>query len=244
MPKALRLYHIVALSFLLSACGLLGGNPNPPPPPVLSPTNSGSPSVPTDTPQVEVGIPPIPASPTPPPPSGAVMATETPVPTPTPTTPLWSYQVQAGSPTYLPNLFHGNKDCNWMGDGGQVLGVDGKPVTDFLVVEVSGRIAGLPINELAGVNMAPDYGEGGFEITLANQPLGSTGALQIRLYDANLNPLSAPFTFDTHPSCSENLILFQFTANPAAFPTPTPTSTPTNTPFVPSHFIYLPLIIR
>ncbi len=242
-----RLFLGGFLLVTLSACGILG-NSQPPPvvetlPPVatLPPGETAAPS-PTDTPAAQVGVPPLVASPTPSPASN-LAATETALPSGAqgPTETPWPYQVQIGMPRRMPNLFHGDGGCDWMGVGGQVLDVNGAPVQDFIVVEVSGRIAGLPVDELTAVGMAPAYGPAGFEITLANQPLGSTGALQIRLYDRDLNPLSAPVTFDTIPNCDENLILINFTANPASFPTVTPSPVPTAEP---AAQIYLPVIMR
>jgi len=247
MPKIHRVLYTAFLLVFLPACGLRGNAPPPSPPaspaPLASPTAPPAPvDTPTSTPQSQVGAPLVPSPPATATASRAEnsVATET----PTATAPLWPYQVQAGMPRYLPNLFHGDQSCNWMGVGGQVLDVQGAPVRDFLVVEVTGRIAGLPVSELTAVGMAPAYGEAGFEITLAKQPLGSTGALRIRLYDASLNPLSEAYTFDTRPTCDASLVLINFTANPAGFPTPTPTLTPTSTPFVPAAYIYLPIVIH
>ncbi len=224
----------------LSACGILGTpNPSPVPQQTLPPVNGETP-VATATAQSQVGVPPLPPSPTPSPAQASEMTTLLPE-TPTPTEPVWPYQVQMGTPRRMPNLFHDNGTCQWMGIGGQVLDVNGAPVTEFIAIEVTGQIAGLPINQLTSAGMAPDYGPAGFEITLANQPLGSSGALQIRLYDANLKPLSAPVTFDTAPSCQENLVFINFTANPASFPSPTPSPVPTATP---AAEIFLPLINR
>lgn len=224
----------------LSACGILGTpNPSPLPQQTLPPASSETP-LPTDTPQSQVGVPPLLPSPTSSP-AGSSEVSALPTETPAPTEPVWPYQVQIGTPRRMPNLFHDNGTCQWMGVAGQVLDVNGAPVTDFIAIEVTGQIAGLPVNQLTSAGMAPDYGPAGFEITLANQPLGSNGALQIRLYDANLKPLSAPVTFDTVPSCQENLILINFTANPASFPSPTPSPVPTATP---AAEIFLPLITR
>jgi len=224
----------------LSACGLLGTPSSPPPPQQTLPPVSSETPLSTATPQSQVGVPPLLPSPTPSP-AGASEVTTLPTETPSPTEPVWPYQIQIGTPRRMPNLFHDNGTCQWMGVGGQVLDVDGAPVKAFIAIEVTGQIAGLPVNQLTSAGMAPDYGPAGFEITLANQPLGSSGALQIRLYDANLKPLSAPVTFDTVPSCQENLIFINFTANPASFPSPTPSPVPTATP---AAEIFLPLINR
>ncbi|GAB4532260.1 MAG: hypothetical protein Fur0018_20760 [Anaerolineales bacterium] len=221
----------------LSACAILG-NPTPLPVVQTLPPPGAQPPVPTASPtsQMQIGLPPLPDTPTSPP-EIVIPPTDTPVPT----EPVWPYQVQIGMPRRVPNLFHANGTCEWMGIGGQVLDVNGAPATDFIAVEVTGRIAGLTVNQFTSIGMAPAYGPAGFEITLANQPLGSTGSLQIRLYDANLQPLSAPVTFDTAPSCQENLVLINFTANPASFPSPTPSPVPTATP---AAEIYLPVIIH
>ncbi len=245
-PTLARLSLAIFLLLALSACGVLGGTPktspagNTPAPA----TAAASPAVPaataTETPASEVGEPPVGASPTPLPTENA-RPTAAPSDTPPPAQTPWPYQVQPGTPRRMANLFHAGGGCDWMGVGGQILGLNGAPVQDFIVVEVTGRIAGLPVDEMTVAGMAPDYGSAGFEITLANQPLGSTGALQIRLYDRDLNPLSAPVPFDTAPNCDENLVLVNFTANPASFPTPTPSPSPTPPP---AARLYLPIIMR
>jgi hypothetical protein len=140
--------------------------------------------------------------------------TETPTPTYTPTIPVVSdkpYQMQIGSPAYLPNFAHPAEGNNWLGVAGQVFDKSGLPVK-YLVVVIEGYFNNEFIEEIALTSMAPAYGEGGYEIVLADQPVRTEKSLYISLYDLDGNQLSPMYPVNTSESTSENLILINFVA--------------------------------
>ena len=58
--------------------------------------------------------------------------------------------------------------------------------------------------------LAPQYGQGGFEFTLANQLIATTGTLWIQLLDQQNLPLSERIYFDTYNDCEKNLVIIYF----------------------------------
>jgi len=136
---------------------------------------------------------------------------QTPTPTATPA-PVYTYLLQAGSPSYVPNIFRQELGCNWLGVGGQVFDTEGQPVTG-LIVEVSGELDGRVILELSISGGAPQYGLGGFEITLADHPIASQGQLSVVLYNLQNEPQSEKIYFDTLDDCTHNLVIVNFLEN-------------------------------
>jgi hypothetical protein len=59
--------------------------------------------------------------------------------------------------------------------------------------------------------LAPQYGQGGFEITLADRLIASNGTLWIQLLDQQNLPLSDRIFFDTYQDCQKNLVIIYFT---------------------------------
>ena len=57
---------------------------------------------------------------------------------------------------------------------------------------------------------APEYGKGGYEFVLADQPIASTNTLWIQLLDQADLPLSDKIYFSTYDTCEQNLILINF----------------------------------
>ncbi len=195
-------------------------NPFPPP------TKSATFAMPTDTPQSLIVLPPTwTATPTLQP---SVTNTPGPLPssTSTPTQFLFSptpsltftvppegypYEVRQDSPQAIPNIYHPELDCQWMGVGGQVVDLNESPITG-LIIRLGGSLPGIeffePLMSLTGV--ALNYGRGGYEFTLADRPVASQGTLWVQLVDENGLPLSHQIFFDTFDSCDLNLILIDF----------------------------------
>jgi hypothetical protein len=99
-----------------------------------------------------------------------------------------------------------------MGVAGQVFDQDEKPI-ERLVVEVAGNLGEEPILSLALTGGSAILGPGGYVITLADQPIASTGSLWVQLFDLNGNPQSEKITFNTFDpgaECSNNLIVINF----------------------------------
>jgi hypothetical protein len=130
-----------------------------------------------------------------------------PAPTPTP-----RFMVQAGTPVDTANFVHPEAGCNWMGVAGQVFGQDEKPI-EGLVVEVAGILGNEPVLSLALTGGSAILGPGGYEITLADQPIASMGTLWVQLFDLNSNPQSEKIIFNTYDpgdECNNNLIVINF----------------------------------
>lgn len=97
-----------------------------------------------------------------------------------------------------------------MGVAGQIFDNEGIPVSGILV-EAGGTLAGLEISGITLSGMAPDYGEGGYELTLSDSPAASNGELWIQLLDQANLPLSEKIYFQTFDSCDSNLVKINFT---------------------------------
>ncbi len=150
-------------------------NPFPPPTmPALIPTA-------TVIPTSGVQLPPT-WTPTPPPPP-----TNTPEPTYTLTSEIGQptpentrdpaegmpFVMQDGNPQYIPNIYHPDDGCNWMGVGGQVIGLDGGAVL-YLSIKLDGSLNGEAIEMITISGTAPQYGTAGYEFKLSDQPVNST----------------------------------------------------------------------
>ena len=217
--------NILSIVILVSACCLAfvflsvflnpqsGLNPFPPPTlPVLAPTITPSPTL-------RALLPPT-WTPTPPPPP-----TETPSPEPTYTlTPVGAFPtsegtrdpaegmpfvMQEGNPQYIPNIYHPDEGCSWMGVGGQVIGLNGGPVL-YLSIKLGGSLNGESIEQITISGTAPQYGQAGYEFKLSDQPVDSVQNLYVELLDQADLPLSEKYYFDTFNDCEKNLILINF----------------------------------
>ena len=186
-------------------------NPFPPPTiPSLIPTA-------TVIPTSSVKLPPT-WTPTPPPPP-----TNTPEPTYTLTSEIGQptaentrdpaegmpFVMQDGNPQYIPNIYHPDAGCNWMGVGGQVIGLDGGAVL-YLSIKLDGSLNGEAIEIITISGTAPQYGTAGYEFKLSDQPVDSTQILSVQLLDQADLPLSERYYFDTFNDCDKNLILINF----------------------------------
>jgi hypothetical protein len=207
---------IVYLNILIDPHSAL----NPFQPPTLPPTYS----VPSATPTSRNELPPTwtpaptqePTSTSTPRPTSTPPASPTPInlePSITPTdgpTPVYSFAVQEGSPQAIPNIYHPELGCNWMGVAGQAVGLNGGPATG-LIVQVGGSLGGqLFETRLSLTGAAPQYGQGGFEIQLAEKAVDSNETLWIQLVDQASNPFSDKIYFVTYSDCQKNLVVIHF----------------------------------
>jgi hypothetical protein len=188
---------------------------NPFPPPTLPALASTS----TPTPTLRSVLPPTWTYTPPPPP------TETPIPEPTYTlTPAgpqptatntrdpaegMPFVMQDGNPQYIPNIYHPDAGCNWLGIGGQVIGLDGSAVL-YLSIKLGGSLNGQSIEMITISGTAPQYGQAGYEFKLADQPSDSAQNLYVQLLDQADLPLSDKYYFDTFNDCEKNLVLINF----------------------------------
>ncbi|MEN4041864.1 MAG: hypothetical protein ROW39_05930 [Anaerolineaceae bacterium] len=192
-------------------------NPYPPPTmPVamLLPTITATPPAPTPAPTLEPTQTPTPAaSPTP-----AVFAEPTAtrvsavtVVSPTPYADAEYRYALKGAPAFIDAaLLYPGRGCQWMGVGGQVSDLSGRPVTG-MNVQMVGTMDGASINVITLTGTALKYGEAGFEFTISDAGLfNSRRDFWVQLIDQQRNPLSEQVFFDTFDDCAVNLIVINF----------------------------------
>lgn len=170
-------------------------------PPTWTPTIEPT-AIPSDTPQPTSTLPPTPtpltltptAAATLPPPSGG-----------------YPYEVRTGSPKAIPNIYHPELACNWMGVGGQVVDMSDAPVTG-LIIRLGGgaRDISIQANTYTLTGVALSYGRAGYEFKLADAPVASRGQLWVQIMNQAGVPLSEQVYFDTYGACEQNLILIDF----------------------------------
>jgi len=140
--------------------------------------------------------------------------TPTPIVTPTEANPTITSTPMPVSAeiTYMASTdFHPDKNCDWLGVAGKVLGTDGKPLQNQTVL-LGGSLDGQDIQsipKLSGENQA--YGLSGFEFVLGDHPIASTQTLWIQLFDNTGRPLTDKVFFDTYTDCTQNLVMVVFT---------------------------------
>jgi len=229
-----RLWNILTLLILvificvLSYYALIFFNPNtilnPFPPPTLNP--AAATLTPTVTPlftMVPTWTPtkaPIPLANTPDPTETPSMVNNSvddptpiePTPTPTQISHEYAFELQQGSPAAIAAAkFHQSAGCDWSGVAGQATSMNGEAVRG-LFVQLGGSMPGEEqVNNTVMTGLAPQYGQGGFEITLADKPFATSGTLWIQLLDQQNLPLSDRIYFDTYDDCQKNLIIIYFT---------------------------------
>ena len=136
--------------------------------------------------------------------------TETPTPTSSIPTPMDTFPTAApagalGSEyAYIPQsdpialsasvLNPDRQECNWMGVGGRVLDLQGRPVVGIRV-QMGGILDKKKVdaNTLSGT--APNYGDSGYEFQLSDFPIASKKTLWVRLWDQSNLPLSDQMLF-------------------------------------------------
>jgi hypothetical protein len=180
--------------------------------PVHPVVTTGSPAIATTTPEPAKALLPAPQS----------SAEDTLIPTvmpavieSTPAAPVafsnldYTFKMQGTPAPVSTNLIRSEVGCSWQGIAGQALDTRGSPIVGLLV-KVTGTLSGKTIDLTGLTGTETRYGEGGFELQLADNPVDSTGALAIQLLDNSGLPLSQPFLFDTNAACDRNLILVNF----------------------------------
>ena len=64
--------------------------------------------------------------------------------------------------------------------------------------------------QLSLTGTALQYGQAGYEFTLADHPIKSKQSVWVMLFDQAMIPLSGKIYFDTSEDCPQNLILVNF----------------------------------
>jgi hypothetical protein len=118
-----------------------------------------------------------------------------------------AFIVQQGNPVAISSAaFRPDQGCSWMGVGGQALDMSGSPVLG-LIVQLGGMLDGKVLEQLTMTGTATQYDRGGFEFTLADEPLPSDNTLWLQLLNQEGLPLSDKVYFDTFEDCEKNLIV-------------------------------------
>lgn len=225
------IWNILTVLILISACGLLFlflqifQNPYMPINPFQPPTLPAVLQLPTHTPTA----PRLPATYTP---TITLTPTQTNTPEPPTATPLptqtlvgmgmlntlaptadsganYSFALQSDPTAIDAVVLYPERGCNWLGVGGQVTDLQGRPVTG-ITVQLGGNLEGKTIDQTSLTGLATKYGEAGYEFELAQLPAESKNSLWVRLIDQSRLPLSPRVYFSTFADCSKNLIIVNF----------------------------------
>ena len=123
----------------------------------------------------------------------------------------YAFIPREGSPAAIDAAqFHPEVGCQWLGVAGQATSLNGEAVKG-LFVHLGGNLPGLiGLDNLAMTGLAPQYGQGGFEITISDQLIASSDTLWIQLLDQDNLPLSDRVYFDTYDDCTKNLVIIYF----------------------------------
>jgi hypothetical protein len=233
----LTILILVAFGCVLSYFTLIFLNPNsslnPFPPPTLNPalftptftvtprftlvpswTSTNAPVTVTETPVPT--ITPVPTetlvpSETPIPPNPMVENPISVQPVMASTSKDYTFVLQQGSPSAIAGAeFHQAGGCDWLGVAGQATSLNGEAVRG-LFVQLGGSLPGLEsVDKLVMTGLAPQYGLGGFEITLADKLVASNSTLWVQLLDQQNLPLSERIYFNTYDDCQKNLVIIYF----------------------------------
>ncbi len=122
------------------------------------------------------------------------------------------FVLHEGNPQYIPNLYHAELGCSWMGVGGQVLSLNGAPVTG-VVVKLGGQLAGQTVDLVTVSGIATKYGPAGYEFDLTELiegPTASSHSMWVQLLDQAGLPMSDQIYFDTYEECDQSTIIIYF----------------------------------
>jgi hypothetical protein len=213
---------LLCLVILVAVFALIYVNPsavvNPYPPPTLPvamllPTSTATLPQPTATETLIPTETPAPTdTPTPPAPTSTVVgADQVQVEVPTAhTNAVYAYDLRSAPAPIDATLLYPGRSCTWMGVGGQISDLSGRPVTG-INVQMYGVADGRSMNIVTLSGTAQKYGEAGFEFTISDEKVfASKGVFWIQLIDQQRAPLSKRVVFDTFDDCSRNLVVINF----------------------------------
>ncbi len=133
----------------------------------------------------------------------------TPTATRKPNSKGYSFTVQTNPSPISSVLYRPEWGCDWLGLAGNAVDLQNSPVTGIRV-QVGGFLGANSIDYLSLTGTALQYGRAGYEFTLAEKPVASSGTLWVQLLDQSDLPLSDKVYFDTFNSCEQNLIIINF----------------------------------
>lgn len=135
--------------------------------------------------------------------------TNTPQPSATPTIDSVYPFILRGDPAYISSAtFPEHESCKlWV--AGQTTDLQGAPMVGVTVM-LGGYLDGRQVSQISLTGTALQFGQAGYEFTLADQPVKSRGSLWVQLFDQAMIPLSGRITFDTVADCGQNMVLINF----------------------------------
>ncbi len=192
---------------------------NPYPPPTLPvalilPTGTPQPTIPSATPEPSITPTPEPTLTSPPPTATATVVGSGVRPTATATpqeNAIYAFTLQSAPAAIDAAMLYPDRGgCKWMGVGGQVVDLQGRPMTG-ISVSLGGYADNRNFDQTSLTGTALKYGEAGYEFTLANNvSFSSMEGLWVRLVDQQRLPLSPKVHFDTADDCAKGLIIINF----------------------------------
>jgi hypothetical protein len=144
-------------------------------------------------------------------PTATLEPTETATPGPSPTATVYSLYpfVQRGEIKVIDGATFPDHDTCRLWVAGQAYDLQGAPMVGITVM-MGGVLDRKPINQLSLTGTALQYGQAGYEFTMADQPVRSKQSVWVQLFDQSMVPLSSRVFFDTHEDCALNLNLINF----------------------------------
>lgn len=137
--------------------------------------------------------------------------TETPTPGPSPTPTIYSAYpfILRGEIKVIPGATFPDHDTCKLWVAGQAYDLQGAPMQGITMM-LGGALDGKTLYQLSLTGTALQYGQAGFEFTVADKPVNSKQSAWVALFDQAMLPLSGKIYFDTYDDCSKNLILVNF----------------------------------
>ncbi|HQP08735.1 MAG TPA: hypothetical protein PLY85_06905 [Anaerolineaceae bacterium] len=122
---------------------------------------------------------------------------------------VYPFALQSQPYAIQAEVLYPERNCDWLGVGGQVLDIKGAPYTG-ITIQLGGYIDGHSIFLTSLTGTALQYGQAGYEFTIADKPIASKGDLWLRLVDQAGLALSERVYFETFDNCQQNLIVINF----------------------------------
>jgi len=175
---------------------------------VTIPTMTASPQ-PSSTVEVSPTITLTPTSTPSPTPTDVPTETATPGPSPTATVHSLYPFIQRGEIKVIDAAtFPDHESCRlWV--AGQAYDLQGAPMTGITVM-LGGYLDRKTLYQLSLTGTALQYGQAGYEFTVADRPTPSREAVWVQLFDQAMIPLSNRIYFNTVEDCAQNLVLINF----------------------------------
>ncbi len=122
---------------------------------------------------------------------------------------VYPFALQSQPYAIQAEVLYPDRNCEWLGVGGQVLDIKGSPYTG-ITIQLGGYIDGHSVFLTSLTGTALQYGQAGYEFTIADRPIASKGDLWLRLVDQAGLALSERVYFETFENCEQNLIVINF----------------------------------